>query len=206
MRKIVNGTNASSSARRNVRGSNASGKNGSAKNANAPNVNVAMKKNVAIAGNHFMNLHLLIPTLRQSCSLVLAYHDAGIISEQAAFHIAFDTRSNPQIIFSGHTEDHCPKHIDFSEIIIAGCLHNIADTIAGMGLSHEKGVARMADHILANLHKLLYDITTKDSRILELAGVLDEFAVAGINAGIANSKKTPPKKPAAATCEHPERN
>ena len=91
-----------------------------------------------------MNLHLLIPTLRQSCSLVLAYHDAGIIGQEAAFHIGFDTRNNPQIIFFGHTEDDCPKHINFSEIIIAGCLHNIADTIAGMALSHEKGVERMA--------------------------------------------------------------
>lgn len=202
----MNIISASSSAHRNAHGSNANGKSVSVKNANAQSVNVVMTKSVAIAGNHFMNLQLLIPTLRQSCSLVLAYHDAGILGEEAAFHIGFDHRNNPQIIFFGNREDDCPKHINFSEIIIAGCLHNIADTIAGMALSHEKGVSRMADHILVNLHKLLYDIKTKDSRILELAGILDEFAVAGINDGIANSKKTPPKKPVVATCDHPERN
>lgn len=153
-----------------------------------------------------MNLHLLIPTLRQSCSLVLAYHDAGIIDEEAAFHVAFDHRNNPQIIFFGHTEPDCPKHINYSVIIISGCLHTIADTVAGLGLSHEKGVEKMADHILSNLAKLLYDTKPNDSRLLELAGILGDFAVAGINAGIANSKITPPKKTAVITCQFPERN
>ena len=154
-----------------------------------------------------MNLCLLIPTLRQCCSLALSYHDAGVINQEAAFYIAFDARNNPQIIFYAFNEDaYCPKHIAFSVVIISGCIHTITDTIAGMGLSHEQGVERMADHILVNLHKLLYDISNKDSRILELAGVLDKFAVAGINTGIANSKKTPLKKSVLATCDHPERN
>lgn len=154
-----------------------------------------------------MNLHLLIPTLRQCCSLALGYHDAGIINEEAAFYIAFDTKNNPQIIFYGHNEDaNSPRHIAYSAVIISGCVHTLTDTIAGMALSHEKSVERLANHILVNLNKLIYDLKLSDSRMLELAAILDEYATAGITGGIANSKKTPPKKPVVATCDHPERN
>ena len=154
-----------------------------------------------------MNLKLLVPTLRQSCSVALAHHDVGIVSTRAALVIAFDQNHRPQVLFFADTEGaKSPAHIAYAAVFLTDCLPSIVDTIAGLGLPHEQAVERMVNHLLPNLAKLIYGTKFTDARLLMLADMLDKYAVAGITAGIANSPPPPSKKLGLAACEHPERN
>ena len=180
-------------------------KNGNGRNVNEPSVS-AKRTSAATAVNHRMNLHLLIPTLRLSCSVAVAHYDVASVTNEAALVLGFDSKDNPQVFYVADTNSaKCPAHIVYAAVIVGESLHQIIDIIIGMGLTHEQAVEKLTNDLIPNLAKLLYCTKQTDDRLLKLANILDQFAITGITTGI-TAVSYPPKKAKLKPCEYPERN
>jgi hypothetical protein len=154
-----------------------------------------------------MNLKLLTPTLRLACSVALANQQTGTLGQRAALAVGFDQNDNPQILFVDDVDGaKCPANITYATVVLGSCLGSITDTVAGLELHHDQAVERMANVILPNIARLIYETKLTDNRLLMLASVLDSFAINGIVAGIASTPHHPAKKPMLLSCEQPERN
>lgn len=153
-----------------------------------------------------MKLHLLIPSLRLASSLALANHQAGKLSANSALAVAFHTDNTPEIVFVPDTEKfQAPAGCIYAAVLLGQSLATVTDTIAGLELSHEQGVERMATVLLTNLSKFAYETKLADTPIIKFANLLDSFALDGIITGIANSQKVPPP-PSLKPCLSPDRN
>ena len=85
-------------------------------------------------------------------------------------------------------------------------LSDLATKVAALGLKHEDSIGRMTHAILAQLPSHLANANTaQDARVWQLVGTLSNYAVQGIQSGIA-AQPPPAQKPAVAQCEPVQSN
>lgn len=153
-----------------------------------------------------MKLESLIPSLRLACSVSLANHQAGKLTEKSALAVAFNADDAPEILYVPDVEEFKgPSHCVYAASLLSRSLGSFTDTISGLALTHEQSVERMASALLINISKLIFDTQPTDQRMITLANVIDAFACAGIVSGIAASANQP-QPPSLKPCVAPERN
>jgi hypothetical protein len=153
-----------------------------------------------------MKLESFIPSLRLACSFSLANHQAGKLTQNSALAIGFHADETPEILFVPDVENFkVPPPYVYAASLLASSLGSVTDTIAGLDLTHEQSVEKMAAVLLTNVPRLIYETKITDARIIALANVLDNFALAGIVGGIAASGKQP-QPPSLKPFTAPERN
>lgn len=153
-----------------------------------------------------MNLQYLLPSLQSACSTTLTHAALGTLGPQAALALGFDKNEDPHVVFVSNTsEPICPPYV-CSGMVFFRDLSDLTTKVAGLGLSHEESISRMIQAILALLPNHLASANTaQDARVWQLVGILSNYAVEGLRAGIA-AQPPPAKTPALAQCERVQSN
>ena len=155
-----------------------------------------------------MNLQYLLPSLHSACASSLAHSALGTLGPQAALALGFDKNTDPHVVFLANTaEPICPPYV-CSGVVFFRDLSDLATKVAALGVSHEESIGRMIQAILALLPNHLASANTaQDARVWQLVGTLSNYAVQGIQSGIA-AQPPPAKTPALAPapCERLQSN
>ena len=152
-----------------------------------------------------MNLKYLLSTLHCASAETLTNFALGTLSENAVLALGFDPNKDPHILFVANvTQPKCPPYISAGLVFFRG-LNDIATKLAALQLDHDQAIARMDYTILALLPTRLSEASTApDDPIWKLVGILSNYAVQGIYAGIAEQQAA--NKPALAPREQPQSN
>ena len=153
-----------------------------------------------------MNLQYLLPSLHSACATTLANATLGTLGPQAALALGFDKNTDPHVVFVSTTaEPSCPPYV-CGGVVFFRDLNDLAAKVAALGLNHEESIGRIIQAILALLPNHLASAnTSQDARVWQLVGVLSNYAVQGMRAGIA-AEPPPASKPALAQCERVQSN
>lgn len=149
-----------------------------------------------------MNLKFLVPTLRCACQSALIAHELNTVGPRAGFVLGYDNNGNPHMLYvEDAANSKRPAHITCGELLQVE-IKGIAGSVASLNLPPEQGADRMVFALLTSLSSLLYGLKSDDSRTLQLAGLINEHAVAGIMLAVTEK----PPQPSPAVCQQPERN
>ena len=136
--------------------------------------------------------------------MALINNDLNAFGPRPGFVLSYDTNSDPHInFFEDVANPRRPAYITDGEVLGFDLKH-FTNAVNTLNLTHEKATDKMVCALMSNLTSVLYNQKSTDNRTTELAGILSDYAVAGILSTIAT--KASPQQPSPATCKQPDRN